>query len=510
MAKRLFIIHGWDFNPKMNWYHWLKSEFEKSGFKVFVPEMPNTSEPNIDAWVSHLKKVVGKLDENTYFVGHSIGCQTIMRFLEEEKYDGKIGKVIFVAGWFKLDNLEDEEVKEIAEPWTDTPINFDKVKEKIRNLTVFLSSNEPYNYIEENKETFEKKLNAKVVILKNKGHFTEEDGVKELPEILKEIQDNASTNCVIIHGCPSNVEKAMDPETRTYDKHWIPWLKKELIKRKIETKTPLMPTPWDANYNSWKKEIGKLDINEESILIGHSCGGGFLVRWIDEYKKKVKKLILVSPGKAGKSRSKGTGNLYGGKTIINLNRYVKDEIIVFTSNDDISQHIKGAYEYEKELPATVIFLKDHGHFTQGDMETEEFPELLKEILKTILVDAVDAFVIESDGTFKIFREMHDLLETFPNRKIILTGANDEQFKKFGLDKMPYEVFTLKHNPEKTDPEYFEMMLKHFGLNRGDVIYFEHNPQAVKSAESIGIKSYYYDPDKKDLKALKEFLNENSS
>lgn len=27
---------------------------------------------------------------------------------------------------------------------------------------------------------------------------------------------------IIIHGCPSNVEKAMNPETRTYDKHWIP------------------------------------------------------------------------------------------------------------------------------------------------------------------------------------------------------------------------------------------------------------------------------------------------
>ncbi len=123
-------------------------------------------------------------------------------------------------------------------------------------------------------------------------------------------------------------------------------------------------------------------------------------------------------------------------------------------------------------------------------------------MKTILVDAVDAFVIEGQG---IFKEMHGLLETFPNRKIILTGANDEQFKEFGLDKMPYEVFTLKHSPEKTDPKYFETMLKHFGLSKDDVIYFEHNPKAVKSAQSVGINSYYYDPDKKDLEALKKFL-----
>lgn len=129
-------------------------------------------------------------------------------------------------------------------------------------------------------------------------------------------------------------------------------------------------------------------------------------------------------------------------------------------------------------------------------------------MKTILVDAVDGFVIEGGGSFKIFEEMHNLLETFPNRKIILTGANDEQYKKFGLDKMPYEVFTLKHNPEKTDPKYYETMLERFGLSKDGVVYFEHNPEAVKSAESVGIKSYHYDQEKKDLVSLKGFLTEN--
>ena len=126
-------------------------------------------------------------------------------------------------------------------------------------------------------------------------------------------------------------------------------------------------------------------------------------------------------------------------------------------------------------------------------------------MKIILVDAVYTFVSDQGV---IFQEMYDLLETFPNRKIVLTGANDEQFKEFGLEKVPYEVFTLKHNPEKTDPKYFEMLLKHFGLSKDDVVYFEHNPEAVKSAESLGIKSYYYDPDKKDLEGLKKFLAEN--
>ena len=123
-------------------------------------------------------------------------------------------------------------------------------------------------------------------------------------------------------------------------------------------------------------------------------------------------------------------------------------------------------------------------------------------MKTILVDAVNCFVSDEG---KIFDEMHNLLDTYPNRKIVLTGANDEQFKMFGLDKMPYEVFTLKHNPEKADPKYYETMLAHFSLTKEDVMYFEHDPEAVKSAQLIGINTYFYDDGKKDLVGLKEFI-----
>ncbi len=126
-------------------------------------------------------------------------------------------------------------------------------------------------------------------------------------------------------------------------------------------------------------------------------------------------------------------------------------------------------------------------------------------MKTILVDAVNVFVIPEEG---INKEMHQMLEEFPNNKIILTSANDEQMKKFGLDKMPYRVFTLKHNPEKTEQSYFRKMLTKFNLDSKEVVYFEHNPEAVKSAQSVGIKTHFYDKDKKDLKSLKQFLETN--
>ena len=128
-------------------------------------------------------------------------------------------------------------------------------------------------------------------------------------------------------------------------------------------------------------------------------------------------------------------------------------------------------------------------------------------MKTILVDAINGLILE-DGT--IFKAMYEMLETYPNHKIVLTGANDEQFEKFNLNNSPYEVFTLKHNPEKTDPAYFNTLLDHFNLKSDDVIYFEHNIEAMKSAETVGIKSYFYDHKKEDVLALKEFIDSNIS
>ena len=126
-------------------------------------------------------------------------------------------------------------------------------------------------------------------------------------------------------------------------------------------------------------------------------------------------------------------------------------------------------------------------------------------MKTILVDAVNAFVLKDEG---IFEEMHKLLEEYPNEKIVLTGANDDEAKMFRLEQVPYELFSLKHNPEKTDPKYYEILFEKYNLNKDKVIYFEHNIDAVKSAKSVGINTYHYDKDTKDLVALKEFLDNN--
>ena len=192
MKKRVYIVHGWGGKPAEHWLPWLKEKLEARGLEVTLPTMPDTDEPVIEKWVSHLAKAVGQPDEQTYFVGHSIGCQTILRYLETTP-NQTVGGCVFVAGWFKLENLEDEKEEQIAEPWLRDDIRFEKVLSTTENFVVLISSNDPYNAVAENKLLFEQRVGARVTIMKNMGHFTTDDNVTALPEVAQVLQEFMSS-----------------------------------------------------------------------------------------------------------------------------------------------------------------------------------------------------------------------------------------------------------------------------------------------------------------------------
>lgn len=185
-------------------------------------------------------------------------------------------------------------------------------------------------------------------------------------------------NCIIIHGCPSSAESIMNLADRTFDKHWIPWLREQLTQRGIKTDTPLMPTPWQPVYREWKREIEELPVTENMILIGHSCAAAFLTKWLGETNRAVKKLIFVGGANISKKNDHRKDDLYSGDIFPDIKNNVKD-VILFISNDN-PRHIKSTNIYAKELNGRIIKLKNRGHFTFRDMGTNEFPELLAEVL----------------------------------------------------------------------------------------------------------------------------------
>ncbi len=180
------MVHRWAGGPTDDWRAWLSDELKKLGYQVLTPEMPNRDTPVIEKWVSHLGQVVGEPDGETYFIGHSIGCQTILRYLET--LTQPVGGAIFVAGWFNLENLEDEETEQVAKPWFTRPIDLGKVKSVLPKSALFISDNDPFGAFETNKEKFSE-LGSKIIVIPGAGHFTTDDGYATFPNLLDQAKE---------------------------------------------------------------------------------------------------------------------------------------------------------------------------------------------------------------------------------------------------------------------------------------------------------------------------------
>jgi predicted alpha/beta hydrolase family esterase len=185
-------------------------------------------------------------------------------------------------------------------------------------------------------------------------------------------------NCIIVHGCPSHIEKAKDPARRTYDKHWIPWTKQQLLAKGVKTETPMMPEPWHPDYEKFKREFDKYEVDEDTILVGHSCGCAFLVRWLGDTKREVSKLILVAPWKIPPKDDELKKMFYEYPIDGTIKSRVK-EIVMFTADDEAEDGKKSLKIFHDALGGKVIELKGRGHYVLEDMGTQEFPELVKEV-----------------------------------------------------------------------------------------------------------------------------------
>jgi predicted alpha/beta hydrolase family esterase len=188
MAKRVFIIYGWDGFPEEGWFPWLKRELEAKGFEVFVPQMPDAGNPRIEKWVPAVASIVGSPDEETYFVGHSMGCQTIARYLESLPEGVVVGGAIFVGGFFKhLTGLsEDPKEQEIDRHWLEAPLDLDKVKTHLKASMALFSDDDPFVPLD-NQDDFRDKLGSEIIIQHGKKHFSGHSGTLEIPVVLEKL-----------------------------------------------------------------------------------------------------------------------------------------------------------------------------------------------------------------------------------------------------------------------------------------------------------------------------------
>lgn len=177
MMKSALILHAWLNGPEKHWYPWLKSELEKKGYTVYLPEIPtmNTNAPDLATQMKFIEETV-PLTNDMLIVGHSLGCLLAMRLAEKHDF----GKMFLVAGW-DFDDLTPEH----QSFWLNK-IDHAAIKNNVKNIIVTSSNNDPYMTDFTMKE-MAKRLNADYVFVKDTGHFTDEFGITKIPEILSYI-----------------------------------------------------------------------------------------------------------------------------------------------------------------------------------------------------------------------------------------------------------------------------------------------------------------------------------
>lgn len=184
---------------------------------------------------------------------------------------------------------------------------------------------------------------------------------------------------IILHGKPSKEEyydlKYFSPS----NEHWFPWLQHQLLLNDILTQTPELPRPYEPVYKDWKKVFEQFLIDENTILVGHSCGAGFLVRYLSENKIKVGKVVLVAPYLGNKEENKDV-EFFDFKIDSDLPERTQG-LAIFNSKDDNEEIQKSVEKIRSEiLGVNYREFENHGHFCSGEMKSREFPELLEEVL----------------------------------------------------------------------------------------------------------------------------------
>lgn len=186
-------------------------------------------------------------------------------------------------------------------------------------------------------------------------------------------------NAVILHGTPGKKEY-YDPNVLSMSNlHWIPWLQAQLLKRDIPASTPEVPNSYIRDWDTWKREVERYDINADSILVAHSSGAGFFIKYLSiNPTLRVGRVVFVAPFIDPRRRAEKVF-FHNYETDPEMAKRTKGIVVYYSDNDD--DEIQESVTLLKDRIAHITYREFHnyGHFCFEDMKTQEFPELLRAV-----------------------------------------------------------------------------------------------------------------------------------
>ncbi|MEK7594511.1 MAG: alpha/beta hydrolase [Patescibacteria group bacterium] len=179
------------------------------------------------------------------------------------------------------------------------------------------------------------------------------------------------SNAFVFHGTAGRPED-----------NWFPWLKTELEAQGVPTVVPRFPTPEGESLEAWFNVLDGLDveINPDSLLIGHSKGGMFLLKVLERLEKPVKLAIFV----AAPIGIKPILYYDADKQFSNFDfdwdkiRQGAEQFVVFHSDNDPYVSLGNGEKLADELGVELTLIPNAGHIHTSSGYTE-FPEILDAI-----------------------------------------------------------------------------------------------------------------------------------
>lgn len=177
---KIYLIHGYTASPKSNWFPNFKKTLENEHIEISILHMPNSQNPKLDEWVEHMDKSIKEYDENTIFIGHSLGCVTILNFLNN-KLPQQIKGLFLVSGF-----IEDSPIPELLE-FVKPKLNYNKLTSLTKNNVVISAKDDDiinYKY----SQFLAEKLTSKFILLNQGKHFIDRDNFTEFPLLIEAIK----------------------------------------------------------------------------------------------------------------------------------------------------------------------------------------------------------------------------------------------------------------------------------------------------------------------------------
>jgi predicted alpha/beta hydrolase family esterase len=179
MSKTV-IIHGTKGSPEGNWFRWIAERIGGLGVDVLIPRMPTPEGQSLAAWLEAFEASVGRVNEQTTLIGHSLGATFTLRVLE--RLSVPVQRSVFVAG--VIGQIGIAEYDALNSSFIEAPFNWDKIRSNAGKAICLSGDDDPYVPAEQGRLLAER-LGVPNRVIMGGGHLNAESGYCSFPELLE-------------------------------------------------------------------------------------------------------------------------------------------------------------------------------------------------------------------------------------------------------------------------------------------------------------------------------------